>query len=78
MLNGKDAPVPAYVSTCYSIIGENYGISVAAVYKLARDGSKIIKVSGGLTAVDASVETRRREVKYAHSWFDNITNDVFG
>lgn len=78
MLNGKDAPVPAYVNTCYSIVGENYGISVAAVYKLAKDGSKITKVSGGLTAVDASAETRRREMAYAHSWFDNITNDVFG
>ncbi len=78
LLNGSEAPIPAYVNTCYSIVGKDYGISVAAVYQLARDGSKITSVSGGLTAVDASAETRRREVVYAHSWFENITNDIFG
>jgi len=78
MLAGGDAPVPAYVNTCYSIVGTDYGISVAAVYRLAADGSKITRISGGLTATDASAETRRREAMYALSWFDNITNDIFG
>ena len=78
LLNGKMAPVPSYISTCYSIIGPDYGISVAAVYQLARDRSKIARMSGGLTAVDASAETRRREVAYAHSWYNNITSDIFG
>ncbi len=78
MLNGKEAPVPSYVNTCYSIVGKDYGISVAAVYRLAKDGSKITKVSGGLTAKDASAETRKREMVYAHSWFKNITSDIFG
>lgn len=78
LLSGKDAPVPSYVNTCYSIVGEDYGISVAAVYRLAEDGSKITKVSGGLTSVTASAETRKREMVYAHSWFKNITADVFG
>ncbi|MEW8587381.1 MAG: FCSD flavin-binding domain-containing protein, partial [Candidatus Thiodiazotropha sp.] len=68
---------PAYVNTCYSIVGKDWGISVAAVYQLAQDGSKSTKVSGGLTATDASPEMRAREVKYAHSWFTNITNDIF-
>jgi len=77
MLNGGDAPIPAYVNTCYSIIGKDYGISVAAVYQLAKDGSKITKVSGGLTPTDATAEQRKREVAYAYSWFDNITSDVF-
>jgi len=77
MLNGGDAPIPAYVNTCYSIVGKDYGISVAAVYQLAKDGSKITKVSGGLTPTDATAEQRKREVAYAYSWFDNITSDVF-
>ena len=77
MLNGGDAPIPAYVNTCYSIVGKDYGISVAAVYQLAKDGSKITKVSGGLTPIDATAEQRKREVAYAYSWFDNITSDVF-
>ncbi len=77
MLNGQDAPTPSYVNTCYSIAGEDFGFSVAAVYKLADDKSKIAKISGGLTPADATAEQHKREVMYAHSWFDNITADIF-
>lgn len=77
LLNGKEPGTPAYVNTCYSIIGKDYGISVAGVYRLAEDGSKITQVSGGLSPTDSSPEMRAREVQYAYSWFTNITNDVF-
>jgi sulfide dehydrogenase [flavocytochrome c] flavoprotein subunit len=77
-LAGKDAPVPAYVNTCYSIAGPGYGFSVAAVYRLKEDGSKIQKLSGGLTAQDASAAVRASEATYAHSWYKNITSDIFG
>ncbi len=77
-LASKDAPVPAYVNTCYSIAGPGYGFSVAAVYRLKADGSKVQKVSGGLTAKDASSAVRASEETYAHSWYKNITDDIFG
>jgi sulfide dehydrogenase [flavocytochrome c] flavoprotein subunit len=77
LLNGQEPGTPSYVNTCYSIVGKDWGISVAAVYRLAEDGSKIAKVSGGLTPTDATPEMRAREVAYAHSWFTNITNDIF-
>ncbi|MCW9025154.1 MAG: NAD(P)/FAD-dependent oxidoreductase [Gammaproteobacteria bacterium] len=78
-LNGKGAPGISLVNTCYSIITPDEGISVAMVYRLGEDG-KIMKVkgSGGLTPGDASPGTLKREVAYAHSWFKNITHDVFG
>ncbi|CAA6828555.1 MAG: Sulfide dehydrogenase [flavocytochrome C] flavoprotein chain precursor (EC [uncultured Thiotrichaceae bacterium] len=78
LLNGKEPGTPSYVNTCYSVVGKDYGISVAAVYRLAKDGSKIVKVAGGLTPSDASAEQRKREVAYAHSWLHNITADIFG
>lgn len=78
LLNGQEPGTPSYVSTCYSIAGKDYGFSVAAVYRLAEDGSKITAVSSGLTPGDASPETLKREVAYAHSWFKNITHDIFG
>ncbi|HHH39510.1 MAG TPA: cytochrome C [Sedimenticola sp.] len=78
MLNGKEPGTPSYVNTCYSIAGKDYGFSVAAVYRLAEDRSKITKVSGGLTPADASPEQFKREVLYAYSWYRNITNDIFG
>ncbi len=78
LLNGGKAPQPSYVNTCYSIIAPGDGISVAMVYAY-KDG-KIIKVkgSGGLTPSEFDPDMRAREVLYAHSWFNNITADVFG
>jgi sulfide dehydrogenase [flavocytochrome c] flavoprotein subunit len=59
-------------------VAPGHGISVAMVYDY-KDG-KIVAVegSGGLSPADASDEMRAREVMYAHSWFNNITNDTFG
>jgi len=76
-LGGKSMGAPSYVNTCYSIVAPDYGISVAAVYRLAEDKSKINRVAGGLTPMDASGEMLRREVLYAHSWFENIVADTF-
>ncbi len=83
MLDGKEPGTPSYLNTCYSIVGKDYGVSVAAVYRLGADdkGAQVIsgvKGAGGLTPMDASPEQLRREVEYAHSWFNNITKDVFG
>ncbi|MEE9357441.1 NAD(P)/FAD-dependent oxidoreductase [Candidatus Vondammii sp. HM_W22] len=78
LLNGQEPGTPSYANTCYSIAGKDYGFSVAAVYRLAEDRSKITKVSGGLTSGDASADVFKKEVAYAHSWFNNITNDIFG
>lgn len=78
MLQDKEPGVNSYANACYSIIAPDYGISVAAVYKLAADRSKIEKISGGLTPADATPEARRREVQYAYSWFKNMTAEMFG
>jgi sulfide dehydrogenase [flavocytochrome c] flavoprotein chain len=79
MLNGEEPGVPSYVNTCYSIIGKDYGISVAAVYRLSEDGKTIAGVegSGGLTPADAPDFALAREVQYAYSWYDNIVHDIF-
>lgn len=78
-LQGKDMVTPSYVNTCYSIVGKDYGISVAAVYRLSGDGKTIagVKGAGGLTPTTATAAARKREVTYAHSWFKNITHDMF-
>ena len=79
MLNGDEPGIPAYVNTCYSIVGKDYGISVAAVYRLSEDGSTIAGVegAGGLTPMDAPEWALAREVQYAHSWYNNIVHDIF-
>jgi sulfide dehydrogenase [flavocytochrome c] flavoprotein subunit len=78
LVNGREPGTPSWVNTCYSIVAPDDGISVAMVYNLV-DG-KVAKVegSGGLTPMDSSPAERAREVQYAHSWFNNITRDIFG
>ncbi|MCW8918536.1 MAG: NAD(P)/FAD-dependent oxidoreductase [Gammaproteobacteria bacterium] len=82
LLNEMAMPQPSYVNTCYSIIAPGDGISVAAVYRYNNETGKIegVKGAGGLTpGYDKStMEMRAREEQYAHSWFKNITHDVFG
>jgi len=76
-LHGKEMIEPSYVNTCYSILGQDYGISVAAVYRLQGESIAPVAGSSGSTPMDASAEHRKREVAYAHSWFNNIVYDMF-
>src|SRR3989344_72096 len=80
LLNGREPGTPSYINTCYSILGKDYAVSVAAVYTLNKAENKIVGVkgAGGLTPKDASPADLKREVSYAHSWFNNITQDMFG
>ena len=80
LLNDREPGAPSYQNTCYSIIGKDYGISVGMVYKYSKEKNMITKVkgAGGLTPKDASREQLKRESVYAHGWYDNITNDIFG
>jgi NADH dehydrogenase FAD-containing subunit len=76
-LNGTAAPTPAFTNTCYSLIGPDFGISVAGVYKIA-DGKLIsVEGSGGVSVANASPAVRKREATYAHSWYNNIVADTF-
>ena len=77
MMNGEQPGEPSYVNTCYSIIAENWGISVAAIYQLV-DGQIVgVKGAGGLSPMKAKPEVRAIEAEYARSWFKNITSDMF-
>ncbi len=75
-LAGSDMPTPTYANTCYSLIGEKYGISVAAVYQL-KEGV-ITKVSGGVSKVGNSARVHKNEAKYARGWYKSITTEMFG
>ena len=80
LLRGSDVPTPAHANTCYSVIGKDYGISVSFTYKVNPAENKIspVKDAGGLTPMTASADDLKRESVYAHSWFRNITEDMFG
>ncbi len=76
-LQGREMAEPSHLNTCYSIVGEDFGISVAAVYRLENGKIKVYKNASGISPLEASVEHRKSEVVYAHSWYENITHDMF-
>ncbi len=75
---GREPADPTFTNTCYSILGEDFGISVAAVYgwNPATKTVEEMPNSGGVSPLNASPELRKREVSYAHSWFKNVINDM--
>jgi sulfide dehydrogenase [flavocytochrome c] flavoprotein subunit len=77
-LHGAEAPVPALMNTCYSLVAPDYGISIAAVYRVVDDKIVTVNGSSGVSPLDAPAETRALEAEYAKSWYANITADTFG
>lgn len=76
--HGLEPGDPTFVNTCYSVVGEDFGISVAAVYTLDAKNNSIDEMpnSGGVSPANAAPDVRKREVSYAHSWFKNVINDM--
>ncbi|WP_287916960.1 NAD(P)/FAD-dependent oxidoreductase [Comamonas sp.] len=76
-LTGQAAPAAAFANTCYSLIGTNYGISVAGVYRT--DAGKLIEVagSGGVSPADADAGFRKAEAEYGAAWYKSISTDIW-
>ena len=77
-LSGKPLPQAVYANTCYSLVGTDYGISVAGVYR-AQEG-KLIEVpdSGGVSPMDANATFRAAEARYGAAWYAAISADIWG
>jgi sulfide dehydrogenase [flavocytochrome c] flavoprotein chain len=78
MLRGEAVPNPALMNTCYSLVGPDYGISIAAVYRVVDEKIVAVDGSSGVSPLNAPAETRALEAEYATSWYANISADTFG
>jgi len=75
LLNERTPGEPSWINTCYSLVGSEYGISIADVYALNPRGLvEPVAGAGGLSANDGN---RALEAAYAKSWYTNIVNDSF-
>lgn len=74
LMAGQEPPEPAWINTCYSLIGPEYGISVAGIYKIEGDKLISVKDSGGVSAPDLDTSL---EAAYGQSWYATITDDIF-
>jgi len=78
MLEGREAPRPAWLNTCYSLVGPDYGISVVGVYRLVDGAITEVPGSGGVSPVSGGPEFRAREAANTFGWYHSITNDTWG
>ena len=76
LLNGEEPGTPSWINTCYSLVGPQYGISVAGVYALNEEG-KIAEVKGS-GGISGATTDRKLEAVYAQSWYNNIVADTWG
>ncbi len=80
-LEGRPAPGPTvYFNTCYSHVGDEYGISVVGVFRPTDTGFAETPNSGGVSPrgpLAQQREQRRLEALYADAWYASITKDAF-
>ncbi len=81
-LRGETPPEnPVYFNTCYSHVGPDYGISVAAIFRPGPDGGFVdTPDSGGVSPrgpLSELARHRRLEADYADAWYASITTDMF-
>lgn len=77
-LAGEAPPTPTFINTCYSLLSPEYGISVAAVYRLSNGEITAVPEAGGVSPLEASDAFRRREAKFARGWYESIMADTLG
>lgn len=76
-LRGETVGASSWVNTCYSLVKPDYGISVAAVYRLTDTGIMPVEGAGGVGPRDAPRSKREMEAVYAQGWYNAITADMF-
>jgi len=82
-VNGLSAPQPYYANTCYSIVGDDYGFSVAHLYRVENGTFKYIKEGSGISPVTMPDKSpvpavyRKLEAEYADGWLRNVMADAF-
>ncbi|WP_334146839.1 FCSD flavin-binding domain-containing protein, partial [Hyphomicrobium sp.] len=77
-LAGREPSQPSWINTCYSVLGPEYGISVADVYRVSDGKITAVPDSGGVSPLKANQTFRAAEAHYARGWYESITRDIWG
>lgn len=80
-LKGQPVPAdPVYYNTCYSHVGDDYGVSVVGIFRPTDTGFQETPNSGGVSPRGPLAERRdqrKAEAQQADAWYANITQDAF-
>ena len=77
-LAGKEVDKAKFANTCYSLVGPEYGISIAGVYEVVDGKLAEVKGSGGVSPKSADSAFRHREAENGSAWYRAITQDTWG
>lgn len=77
-LAGKPSFATINANTCYSLVSDNYAISIVGVYSVQDGKIGEIKGAGGVSPAKADSDFRAMEAVYAKGWYSSITQDVWG
>jgi len=75
-LAGDELPVGTFANACYSLVSEEYGVSIAAIYKINEEGV-IVGASGGISKIDDLPNRPVLEAVYQKNWHRTFAADVF-
>jgi sulfide dehydrogenase [flavocytochrome c] flavoprotein subunit len=78
LLAGQKPDEPKLINTCYSVVGPDYGISVAGVYTNVNGVLTDVPGAGGVSPANAPRTARSLEANFADAWFKTITSEVYG
>ncbi len=78
LLRGEPVPEAVYFNTCYSHVGDEYGISIVGVFRPTDTGITEVPNSGGVSPRGNLPDQRRAEAAYADAWYASITADAWG
>jgi sulfide dehydrogenase [flavocytochrome c] flavoprotein subunit len=78
LLRGEAVPEAVYFNTCYSHVGDEYGISIVGVFRPTDTGITEVPNSGGVSPRGDLPDQRRAEAAYADAWYASITADAWG
>ncbi|MFZ5483714.1 MAG: FCSD flavin-binding domain-containing protein [Pseudomonadota bacterium] len=76
MLAGKTPGEPSMINVCYSLAGEDYGVSIADIFKVV--DNRIIKLpASGVSPITDSPAQPLLEAVYQRNWHRTFANDCF-
>ena len=78
LLNGEPPLATPLIETRYAILGEETALSSTAVFKSGAEGNQLHRLSGESAITNIRKWSPLREFYNAHSWYNNITRDIFG
>ncbi len=76
LLAGRAPGEPAMINVCYSLVGQDYGVSIADIFKVV--DNRIIKLpASGVSPVTDSPAQPLLEAIYQRNWHRTFINDCF-